>query len=187
MPSDQATAAVPPDPRTLDFDLIYRQHVDLARRSAAALGVSAYALDDVVQETFLVLHRRLPELESYASLKGWIVGIVRNAVRRRRRTLARRAPHELERRAPTELDEIPATDEDPYHAALRAEDFGLACRLLARLDPQKREVLWLSAVEELSIPEISSTLGINLNTAYSRLRLAREDLRRALERVRRDA
>jgi RNA polymerase sigma-70 factor (ECF subfamily) len=55
---------------------------------------------------------------------------------------------------------------------------------LGDLDEKKREVLVLSELEELTAPEIAEALGINLNTVYSRLRLAREEFDRVAARYR---
>jgi RNA polymerase sigma-70 factor (ECF subfamily) len=54
--------------------------------------------------------------------------------------------------------------------------------LLAELDEPKREVFVLAEVEEMTMPEIASALEIPLNTAYSRLRAARQAFEAALAR-----
>ena len=60
----------------------------------------------------------------------------------------------------------------------------IADRLLASIDEEKRAVLLLVDVEELSVTEAADVLGVNLNTLYWRLRVARRALQRALERAR---
>jgi RNA polymerase sigma-70 factor (ECF subfamily) len=54
--------------------------------------------------------------------------------------------------------------------------------LLDELDPAKREVFTLVEIDELTVPEAASVLEIPLNTAYSRLRVARQDFEAALAR-----
>ena len=56
--------------------------------------------------------------------------------------------------------------------------------LLAHLDAEKREVFVLAEIEELSSVEIAEILGANLNTIYSRLRVARQEFERAVQRFR---
>ena len=56
-------------------------------------------------------------------------------------------------------------------------------RLLDTLDDDKRAILVLVDVEQMSVPEAAEALGINLNTAYWRLRAARKRLDKALARV----
>jgi len=53
---------------------------------------------------------------------------------------------------------------------------------LARLDDDKREVLVLYELEELSMPEVARVLGVPVQTAYTRLHAAREIMRKALSR-----
>jgi RNA polymerase sigma-70 factor (ECF subfamily) len=57
-------------------------------------------------------------------------------------------------------------------------------RLLDELDGDKREIFVLAELEELPVPEIAELLGLKLNTAYSRLRLARGAFEAALARTR---
>jgi RNA polymerase sigma-70 factor (ECF subfamily) len=55
-------------------------------------------------------------------------------------------------------------------------------KALDTLDLDRRAVFVLHELDELSMPEIAAALSIPLNTAYSRLRLARADLAAWLER-----
>ena len=97
---------------------------------------------------------------------------------------ARKSPHELSREEPASLDELRATGRDPHEAAELAEGTRLLQRILDELSDEKREVLVLAELEELPVPEIADALGLKLNTAYSRLRLARADFEEALARHR---
>ncbi|HEU5074208.1 MAG TPA: sigma factor-like helix-turn-helix DNA-binding protein, partial [Polyangiaceae bacterium] len=58
----------------------------------------------------------------------------------------------------------------------------LLSSLLAGLTDVKREVFILAELEEMSVPEIAAALDIPLNTAYSRLRHARQEFEAALAR-----
>ena len=57
------------------FERVYEEHFDFVWRSLRRLGVPRSALDDAVQEVFLVVHRRLAEFEGRSSLKTWLFGI----------------------------------------------------------------------------------------------------------------
>src|SRR5262249_39914639 len=111
-------------------------------------------------------------------------GIVLNVVRHHRRSVARKSPHELSNEAPTDPEALRAHGADPYEAAAMAEGTRVLQRLIDELDDEKREVLVLAELEETPVPEIAEALGLKLNTAYSRLRLAREDFDKALARHR---
>jgi RNA polymerase sigma-70 factor, ECF subfamily len=176
-----------PAPESLRFAAVYQEYFDFVWRSVRGLGVAASGVDDAVQEIFVVVHRRLPEFEGRSTLRTWLSGIVLNVARRHRRAAQRKNLHELEAGSTADIECV-AGDADPYEATAAAEGARLLQRILSGLDDEKREVFVLAELEELTVPEIAGALGIKLNTAYSRLRLARVEFERALARERaRDA
>jgi RNA polymerase sigma-70 factor (ECF subfamily) len=70
----------------------------------------------------------------------------------------------------------------PLELAVLSDELKLLWRLLEQLDPAKREVFVLAELEEMTMPEIAEAIGIPLNTAYSRLRTARQEFNAAYER-----
>jgi RNA polymerase sigma-70 factor (ECF subfamily) len=60
----------------------------------------------------------------------------------------------------------------------------LARSALETLELGRRAVFILHALDECPMPEVARALGLPLNTAYSRLRLARADLALAVRRLR---
>lgn len=156
------------------FQSVYREYFDFVWSSARRLGVAPDAIDDLVQEVFIVIHAKLHTLEKPEALRSWIYGVVRRTVSTHRR--AQRASwatfdSELVSREPTPLE----------HAETNSE-LELLGQLLSRLDEPKREVFALVELEELSVPEVAELLEIPLNTAYSRLRAARQEFEAALAR-----
>jgi len=88
---DQAVPAPAASRRQpLVFDAVYREHFAFVWRAAKRLGVGDGALDDVVQEVFVVVHRRLDGFEGRSSLKTWLFGIALRIVRDHRRAVRRR-------------------------------------------------------------------------------------------------
>ena len=65
----------------------------------------------------------------------------------------------------------------------RAEDVALVHRALEEVDVERRAVLILYELDEVPMKEIAVALGIPLFTAYSRLRVAREELTVAIRRL----
>src|SRR5215510_272402 len=59
---------------------IYRTHFDFVRRTARRLGVEPQQLDDVVQEVFITVHRRIDTFEGRSELRTWLYGITRRVV-----------------------------------------------------------------------------------------------------------
>jgi RNA polymerase sigma-70 factor (ECF subfamily) len=162
------------------FDHVYEQTFDFAWRSARRLGVAASAVDDVVQDAFLVVHRRLPEFEGRSSMKTWVFGILLRVVSDHRRTLRRKGglaelPHE---------DVLASRAQGPAETLEQRQAAALLHALLDELDDEKRAVFVLAELEELAAPDIAEMLSIPTNTVYSRLRAAREAFERSLARHR---
>jgi RNA polymerase sigma-70 factor, ECF subfamily len=167
---------------SLVFTEVYRESFGFVWRSARALGVRHAAVDDVVQEVFVIVHRRLTEFEGRSSLRTWLSGILLNVVRHHRRAVGRKSPHEKDE--PIDPDTLAVGVGDPSEMAERSEGTRLVQRILDGFDDDKREIFVLAELEELSVPEIAEALDIKLNTAYSRLRLARADFEQAALRHR---
>ncbi|MFN7699800.1 MAG: RNA polymerase sigma factor [Deltaproteobacteria bacterium] len=162
------------------FDEVYEAHVDYLWRAARGMGVSPSAVDDVLQDLFLVVHRRLPDFEGRASLRTWLTRILVRVVSEHRRRFRRKeSGHDelvedmLETHQPTPADE-----------AARNEAVALLSQILGAMDEDQRVVFVLAEVEQLPVPEIAASLETNVNTVYSRLRLARKDYEKHLARIR---
>jgi len=165
------------------FEQVYEDQVDFVFRNAQRLGVAEGALDDVVQQVFLVVHRRLSEVAPDAPIRAWIFGILAHVVRDYRRSLRRKSPHIAAQPIdPATLAE-PA-GRGPFDALARSEALEVVSALLSELSDEKREIFVLSELEQLTAQEISELIGVNASTVYSRLRAARQDFERAVERSR---
>jgi RNA polymerase sigma-70 factor (ECF subfamily) len=170
------------EPEPLVFERVYDEHFQFVWRMARRLGVAGGSVDDVVQETFLVVHRRLHEFEGRSSLRTWLYGIALRVVHDHRRSIRRKSPHLGAE--PTDPDTLYAHGTGPYQARERAEAVELLHGILDTLADDRREVLVLAELEELSAPDIAEVTGTNVNTVYTRLRAARADFQAALARHR---
>jgi RNA polymerase sigma-70 factor (ECF subfamily) len=146
------------------------------------LGINPGDTDDVVQEVFVVAHRKLPEFEGRAQVKTWLLKILIRVVRFYFRTQRRKPGHHPNETLTEMADLADGEAVSPVAAAERAEAVRILDRLLDGMDPEKREVFVLAEIEKMSAVEIADVLGENLNTIYSRLRVARQDFQRALAR-----
>ena len=172
-----------PAPARLAFASVYEQHFDFVFRTVRRLGVAESAAEDVTQEVFVIVHKSLPSFEQRSSLRTWLFGIARNLAYRHRRALGRRislAPGQ-EWAVDAAHDE---TARSAHDLAERSEAARVLDALLEAMDDEKREVFVLVELEEMSMPEVSEAIGINLNTAYTRLRAARKQFEEALVRHR---
>lgn len=178
-------AAAPPreaEAAELDFDSVYDENVDFVWRSARRLGVSDRAIDDVLQQVFLVVHRRLPEFEGRSTMKTWLFSILLRVVKDERRSIRRKSPHWLG--GPLDPDDLEDTSNDPEAAADRAEASRTIDLLLESLDGDKRVVFVMAELEQMTANEISEATGLDPKAVYSRLRAARTDFERAAEKWR---
>jgi RNA polymerase sigma-70 factor, ECF subfamily len=167
------------------FQRVYEEHVEFVWRSALRLGVDEGAADDVVQQVFLVVHRRLGEFEGRASTKTWLFSILLRVAREHRRGVLRKSPHL--RHAPVDLDLIPDAGMSPFEALSRVEASRTIDRLLQSLEGDKRVVFVLAELEQMTAAEISEATGLDAKTVYTRLRAARTDFERAASALRRRA
>src|SRR5262245_41502859 len=130
---------------------------------------------DVLQEVWLTLFRRLPQLRAPEAFRVWLYQIahdrVIDVVRRQQRE---EHAHEVLRNGLAE------GADDPWEQVDQAE---LVHHALKSLTPEHREVLLLRFLEDLSLEEIAATLRCSLGTVKSRLHYARQALRREVEKL----
>jgi RNA polymerase sigma-70 factor, ECF subfamily len=171
----------------ISFERLYDEQLDFVWRSARRLGVDDGSLDDVVQQVFLVVHRRLGEFEGRSSTKTWLFSILLFAVREHRRSLRRKSPHRDG--SATDPDTLVDTRvaNNPERALERAEASRMIDELLETLDDDKRVVFVMAELEQMSAAEIAQATGLEPKAVYSRLRAARTDFERAASQMRRRA
>jgi RNA polymerase sigma-70 factor (ECF subfamily) len=163
-----------------NFDAIVAEHGPYVWRVLRRLGVRAADIDDVWQETFIVVHRKLGSFEGRAQLRTWLSAIaVRVASDYRSRAYRRRE------QATDELPEGPRDADGPnsqHDQLVEQQRRALLDRLIAELKPEQREVIVLYEFAELPMQEVAEALGCPLQTAYSRLHAARKALESAARR-----
>lgn len=170
----------PPSSSIPSFLAIYEQYFDLVWRSARRLGVNELALDDVVQDVFVVIHKRLATVQHPESLPSWIYGVVRRIASDYRRSKRHRELSSATLSNQYALESEPPPT--PLDLNQQKERVAILWELLNAIDAAKREVFVLAELQELSAPQIAALLGIPVNTAYSRLRVARQAFEQALAR-----
>jgi RNA polymerase sigma-70 factor, ECF subfamily len=161
------------------FESIYRQYFDFVWSSVRRLGVSPASMDDVVQEVFMVIHARLHTVYHPKALRSWIYGIARRTVSSYHRSRRLKEAHGAALAVEPSAQSLPRT---PFDLVEQNDQVKLLFSLLEELDDPKREVFMMAELDELTVPEIAEILELPLNTAYSRLRTAREAFEEALAR-----
>ena len=160
------------------FQVVYEEQFEFVWTSVQRLGVDASAIDDVVQEVFIVIHARLHTLQHPEALRSWVYGVVRRTVSTYRRSRRTRAIVS----ATADGLEVESPGPTPFDIAQTNSDLEFVARLLAELDEPRRELLALVDLHEMTVPEAAAALDMPLNTAYSRLRKARLAFEAALAR-----
>ena len=162
---------------------IYAEFGTFVWRNLRRLGIPESHIEDAVQDVFLVIHRRLPEFEARSSLRTWIFGIVMRVAAREREHLRNRA----QRFAPVPSDTLEAlaqpTGKDPFDRLVQQRAADLIELVLGELEEDKRNMLVMVELEEMPVVEVAQVLEINVNSAYTRLRLARRELEARLKRL----
>jgi RNA polymerase sigma-70 factor (ECF subfamily) len=153
------------------FAEIFARHARFVAQSLRRMGVADADLDDVCQEAFLVVHRRLGSFEGRSSLRTWIRGVAIRVAADYRKSARVRARAGVE-----STDEL----ESPWDDHGRTEARQILQRAFSALDANKRAVLVLHEIEGFSVPEVALLVGCPVPTAYTRLRAGRLILARTL-------
>jgi RNA polymerase sigma-70 factor (ECF subfamily) len=164
-------AARPPTP--VNVTLLFREQGAWVWRLLRRLGVPLSALDDAVQEVFIVVHRRRAELSIKGAGRALLSAIAVRVARDQRRS--------GHRRQVGEVVDLPAAQRDPHQHAEARQAVELALNLLEGLDAEKREVFVMAELEGMTAPEMAEVLELKINTVYSRLRAARLEFDAAVQ------
>ncbi|AUX47929.1 ECF family RNA polymerase sigma factor [Sorangium cellulosum] len=170
------------EPEKALFEAIWRDHREMLATYLLYLGVKRQDLEDVMQEVlhgvYLGLSRFDPEL---GTMRSWLIGIATHHFTHYRDRAHRR------REVPWSPGWFePLLDESPSLEALAvaSDEREALDELLAEVIPERRAVLVAHTILEMDMSEIAQALSIPVQTAWSRLRLARRDLDAAVARRR---
>jgi RNA polymerase sigma-70 factor (ECF subfamily) len=150
---------------------LYRVAYSVCRNSAEA--------EDAVQETFLRVLRHQEQLAEIRDLRVWLVRITWNVVLDRKRR-AKIRPETEDVAALAHV--LPASGLKADDRIIAAQQHAQVLTLIGELPRKEREVLLLSAFEELSTTQIAAVVGTTDSSVRSRLFRARRLLASMLER-----
>lgn len=169
------------EPGALD-ELVAVLAPHVLRAVSALLGPGHADVEDLSQESLLAIVAALPQFRGDSTLLHFAIRIAtRRVVRARRR--ARSILGWLEVHWRTSVP-VAARPRDPHEATLDERRRALLCELLATLPEPQAEALMLRTVLGLSIDEVAAAARVPANTVRSRLRLAKEALRRKIDAAR---
>ena len=144
------------------FEALVVSYQSLAFRTAFVIAGDAADAEEAAQDAFVKAHRALGRFRSGEAFRPWLLTIVANEARNRRRARGRRATLALRAADP----EMPG--EDPEAAALASERRNRLLTAVERLRDDDRDVLACRYFLELSEDETAAALGIARGTVKSR-------------------
>jgi RNA polymerase sigma-70 factor (ECF subfamily) len=157
---------------------LHAEHGAFVWRTLARLDVRSSDLEDMMQEVFVVVHRRIDSFDQNTRPTTWLFGIcLRVASDYRRR---RRKPEES--LAPEVQDALRAQCATPEELAAAQQARTKIEAAIDRMDDDKRAVFVLYELEHMSCDAIAELVGVKVGTVYSRLHAARAEFRAAIAR-----
>lgn len=158
---------------------LFEQEYDFVWRSLRRFGVEAENTEDAAQQVFVIVSKKLDQIEREDE-RRYLFGIVLRVAANARRSRGRRR------------EVFQDCVGEPLDAAVPADGLlekkearALLDRVLGALSEDLRVVFVLFELEEMTLVEISAVLEIPVGTATSRLRRAREQFRTVAARLRR--
>jgi RNA polymerase sigma-70 factor, ECF subfamily len=165
----------------LSAERVYELHADFVWRTLQHLGVRSADLEDLAQEVFVTVHRRIATFDGRSKLTTWLFSVCLHLVQRHRRRAYLRFEF-LHAEPPERIDS--ETPEQRYASAQATRRLE---QLLRKLSPERRATFVLFEVEGVSCEQIAELTAVPVGTVYSRLHLARKEVAKAAARLRRSA
>jgi len=157
---------------TTTIESIWRRLSDRLRQFVQSRGVAAPDADDIVQETFLRIHRRASDLSQIERLDAWVFQITRNAMTDHFRRPQKRA---------FEMNEDPVSPAEAADESVNVEVAECLVALIEQLPEDQREALRQYEFDGLSQRDIADRQSVSLSAAKSRIQRARQNLGRVLQ------
>jgi RNA polymerase sigma-70 factor (ECF subfamily) len=163
----------------LSFDALYDRWFDDVSRWVRALGAREADRDDLVQDIFMVVHRRLADFDGQ-NVAGWLYRIAGRKVRDHRRLLW--VKHLFGSKSTPLLENTLTTRRSALDELETKQKRELLERLLDKLNADQRAAFVLFEIEGNSGEEIARLQDVPINTVWARIHKARKKLQEQAER-----
>jgi RNA polymerase sigma-70 factor (ECF subfamily) len=160
------------------YERLVERHADIAFRIAYVLTRNAADAEEAAQDAFLKAHRALGRFRAGSPWRPWLLRIVANEARNRRRSAGRRT--RLELRAAETAPPVAGAPSSESIVLMAERDASLRAALATLAEPD-REVLYLRYFLDLPEGEMAAVLDCRPGTVKSRLSRSLARLRAALE------
>ncbi|MGE0550473.1 MAG: RNA polymerase sigma factor [Kofleriaceae bacterium] len=161
--------------RSINVAALYDTHAGEVWKALHRFGVRRDDAPDLLQEVFVVVHRRRRAIDGSRPIEPLLWAITLGLVRNYRRRAFRRLESLCD---PVDLDHASTGPDDIDRLELRRR----LIQALERLEPESQEVFVMFELEGLSGHAIGELLEIPVGTVHSRLHTARRELRVLLTR-----
>ena len=156
------------------FNELYRKYQTRLTRFLANLVRQPQIIEEVLDDTLMVVWERASDFKGESKLSTWIFAIAyRKAMKALRRYDAPIEDHDAENRASHEASPEDAFGQTRLHRLLRGA--------IAELSPDHRGVVELTYFQDLSYREIAEIMDCPVDTVKTRMFYARRQLKRCLE------
>jgi RNA polymerase sigma-70 factor (ECF subfamily) len=170
------------------FRRIFRHYYPLVRSFFARHGFSEQEIEDLAQETFLRVYRKLDGFRGDSQFETWLFQVTNNVYKNELRSRAAQkrdakevAFEEVEDPAGAEAGvSLTAADSDALDGMLTSERAEVLHRAMADLPPQMRRCVELRVYWDLKYKEIAVLMGVSIDTVKAHLFQARLQLRNKL-------
>jgi RNA polymerase sigma-70 factor (ECF subfamily) len=159
------------------FPAVYGAELGYVWNTLRRLGVQDRDIEDLSHDVFVIVFRNLAAYDTRRPIRPWLFGIAFRVASDYRRSARHR------REIPGTAREVACPAPPADEVMLRRERQRLVVRALEELELDRRAVFVMHDIDGHVMPDIAAALGVPLNTAYSRLRLARVDFAAAVRRV----
>jgi RNA polymerase sigma-70 factor (ECF subfamily) len=163
-----------------DWEAAYRDHFKPVWRFVTRLGVRPEHVEDVTHEVFLTAFKRLDSYDQSRPLGPWLFGIAFRLAGdfKRLAFIKREVPQEAE------TNEVAATSGPVAEKSVAAREArAMIDEILETMDHDQRAVFVMHDLDGIAVPQIAQAVDVPLATAYSRLRLARQQFNAGVKRL----
>jgi RNA polymerase sigma-70 factor, ECF subfamily len=158
---------------------VYDVHFTYVWNCLRRMGIRDQDIEDLAQEVFEDIFQKLHAFDGNRPIRPWLFGFAFRVVLNHRKSLTRRS----KTFGLTDGHESIDSDIRPDAVVEQHERSALILAALEELEVNRRAVFVMADLAGHSVPEIANALAVPLNTAYSRLRLARKDFETAVRRI----
>lgn len=171
-----AAARIETDPRLAEFSRMFDAEFPYVCRALRRLGARSGDVEDLAQEVFVTVYDRFDTYDRDRPIRPWLFAFAfRTASNYQRLARHRR-----------EVGVVAApegtTEDTPEKAVHQRQQQQLLLEALQSVPIERRSALIMHDIDGFEAKEISTALSIPVNTVYSRVRVARDELKKSLHR-----